>query len=273
MNEPKNIISLGAGVQSTTMALMAARGELLPMPDAAVFADTGDEPQEVYRHLEWLTSLLPFPVVKAMRSKLSTAMITGDNAARMPFYIKNGGTKTRQCTRGFKIRPIRAAVRTILGVGNRAHIPPGTVSQWIGISTDEADRMKPSGCRFVVNRWPLIEIGMNRIRADKWLWDYYGRHAPKSACKQCPYQEPERLLHLQTTSPSEFAELVEFDEGLRTPENVRRFHGEIFLTSARIPLVQIDLAGIVADRLDRKTRQKTLFPDEFTNECEGMCGL
>ena len=40
----KNIISLGAGVQSTTMALMAACGELLPMPDAAVFADTQDEP-------------------------------------------------------------------------------------------------------------------------------------------------------------------------------------------------------------------------------------
>ena len=36
-----NIISLGAGVQSTTMALMAARGEIGPMPDHAIFADTG----------------------------------------------------------------------------------------------------------------------------------------------------------------------------------------------------------------------------------------
>lgn len=46
------IISLGAGVQSTTMALMAAAGELEPMPDAAIFADTGWEPKAVYAHCE-----------------------------------------------------------------------------------------------------------------------------------------------------------------------------------------------------------------------------
>ena len=58
-----HIISLGAGVQSTTMALMAAHGEIEPMPDCAIFADTGDEPQAVYDHLAWLMSgnVLPFP--------------------------------------------------------------------------------------------------------------------------------------------------------------------------------------------------------------------
>ena len=45
------IISLGAGVQSTTMALMAAHGEITPMPDCAIFADTGWEPKAVYDHL------------------------------------------------------------------------------------------------------------------------------------------------------------------------------------------------------------------------------
>ena len=43
-----NILSLGAGVQSTTMAFMAAKGELTPMPDCAIFADTGAEPKHVY---------------------------------------------------------------------------------------------------------------------------------------------------------------------------------------------------------------------------------
>lgn len=41
-------LSLGAGVQSTTMALMAAHGEIQPMPDCAIFADTGWEPKAVY---------------------------------------------------------------------------------------------------------------------------------------------------------------------------------------------------------------------------------
>ncbi len=58
MNEPIHIISLGAGVQSSTMALMAACGEITPMPTAAIFADTGDEPKAVYEWLGWLASKL-----------------------------------------------------------------------------------------------------------------------------------------------------------------------------------------------------------------------
>lgn len=38
------VLSLGAGVQSSTMALMAAKGEITPMPDCAIFADTQSEP-------------------------------------------------------------------------------------------------------------------------------------------------------------------------------------------------------------------------------------
>lgn len=38
-------LSLGADVQSTTMALLAAYGEVGPMPDCAIFADTGWEPR------------------------------------------------------------------------------------------------------------------------------------------------------------------------------------------------------------------------------------
>ena len=58
------VLSLGAGVQSTTLALMAAHGEIGPMPDCAIFADTGWEPNAVYEHLAWLGSpnVLPFPI-------------------------------------------------------------------------------------------------------------------------------------------------------------------------------------------------------------------
>ena len=57
---PYNVLSLG--VQSTAMALMAAKGEITPMPNIAIFADTQAEPKSVYEHLEWLKKQLPFPV-------------------------------------------------------------------------------------------------------------------------------------------------------------------------------------------------------------------
>ena len=47
------ILSLGAGVQSTTLLLMSCKGEL-PKLDCAIFADTGWEPKAVYEHFDWL---------------------------------------------------------------------------------------------------------------------------------------------------------------------------------------------------------------------------
>ncbi len=71
MTEPIHIISLGAGVQSSTMALMAAAGEITPMPTAAIFADTQAEPQSVYTWLDWLEKQLPFPVVRVTKGSLT----------------------------------------------------------------------------------------------------------------------------------------------------------------------------------------------------------
>lgn len=47
------VLSLGAGRQSTTLALLSAEG-VLPKLDACIFADTGWEPERVYRHLDRL---------------------------------------------------------------------------------------------------------------------------------------------------------------------------------------------------------------------------
>src|SRR5882724_11831967 len=140
LSNPKlRVLSLGAGVQSTTLALVAARGEIEP-PDCAIFADTGDEPAAVYEHLAWLRSpnVLPFPihVVKPNRSLISSLM-AGDETARIPWHVGAGGLGSRQCTRGWKIRPIRRKIRELLGVGPKGYVAPGSVESWIGISTDE----------------------------------------------------------------------------------------------------------------------------------------
>ena len=45
-------LSLGAGVQSSTLYLLAVTGEL-PLPDVAIFAHTQSEPTWVYEHQDW----------------------------------------------------------------------------------------------------------------------------------------------------------------------------------------------------------------------------
>lgn len=68
------ILSLGAGVQSTTLALMAAHGEI-DRVDCAIFADTQSEPKAVYDHLERLRAALPFPVYIVSKGSLRQELI------------------------------------------------------------------------------------------------------------------------------------------------------------------------------------------------------
>ena len=147
------ILSLGAGVQSSTLALMAAKGEIKPMPDCAIFADTGAEPQGVYDYLDWLEKQLPFPVHRVMEGKgLKVKLnksIKENTFAPIPFFSESdkesGGLLRRHCTADYKITPIRKKIRELLGLkkGERAG-KEVRVIQYIGISTDEASRMKPS---------------------------------------------------------------------------------------------------------------------------------
>ena len=47
------VLNLGAGVQSTTLYMLAAEGRIEPF-DVAIIADTKDETARTYRHVEWL---------------------------------------------------------------------------------------------------------------------------------------------------------------------------------------------------------------------------
>lgn len=258
-------ISLGAGVQSTALALMAAHGLIGPMPDCAIFADTGDEPAAVYEHLRWLISgnVLPFPVYQVSRGQLSARLLAGDDMARVPFHVGAGGLATRQCTRNYKLRPIRHKVRELLGRPGRAYIAPGTVEQWIGISTDEAIRIKPSGVKFILNRHPLIELGMSRGGCIEWMLGQGYPRPPKSSCVYCPYRRDDQHIETRDTAPADWRHACDVDAALRLPANVARFHGELFVHRSRVPLAEAELkAGV-----DRGAA------DDFGQECEGMCGV
>lgn len=258
-----NIISLGAGRQSTAMVLMAAHGLISPMPDAAIFADTGDEPAWVYDTLRWLqgANVLPFPVIVTQRGRLSDDLVKGEDEARLPAFVKPTGMSPRQCTRNYKIRPIRRAIREFIGAGQRGYIAPGAVSQWIGISRDEAHRMKPSGVKFMVNRWPLIDMGMSVRDCESWLRanDYpvpWG-----SACAECPFIDDAFRRRIRDHDPDTWERACQTDDALRSPENVKRFRGELYIHPSRVPLREVDLSGHTAQL------------DLWGNECEGMCGV
>src|ERR1035441_9097717 len=89
--EPIHILSLGAGVQSSTLALMAAAGEVTPMPTCAIFADTQDEPVSVYKWLDWLEKQLPFPVYRVTKGRLSDKALKFRTSKKGRTSTKNDG--------------------------------------------------------------------------------------------------------------------------------------------------------------------------------------
>ncbi len=264
MSEPIHIISLGAGVQSSTMALMAAHGEITPMPSFAVFADTGDEPWQVYKWLkQTLIPILPFPVIVAKRmrgDKSETTlcdMIVERNRTQIPAWFKGkdgrGALGKRQCTSTWKIEPIERIVREQLGtVGKR--MADLSVIQWIGISLDEAHRMKPSRNNWQVNRWPLVEKRMRRGDCVEWLRIRAYRKPPKSACVYCPYQDDSRWREMKRENGPDW------EIALRAESKL--LQGE-FLHRSLVPLDQVDFST------DEDHGQQVM----FGNECEGMCGV
>lgn len=271
MGPALRVISLGAGVQSTTMALMAALGEIGPMPDCAIFADTGAEPLAVYRHLDWLEGVLPFPVHRVSAGNLRDEIVgamSGSNRinARPPFFTASGGMLHRQCTQDYKILPITKKVRELVGLkkGQRAPKVP-IVEQWIGISMDEAIRMKPSRLPFIRHRWPLIEKEMHRRHCLVWCEERQYPKPAKSACTFCPYTDNARWRDMKANDPASFAEAVAIDKAIRPgmPGPRRPRNEAWFVHRDRVPLDEVDLS----------TPEDHGQLNMFNNECEGMCGV
>jgi len=116
------ILSLGAGVQSSTLALMIEKGEI-PMVDAGIFADTQAESKETMEFLNWLKSKLSYPVYIISKGNLTEHLLNTDFPIA-PFYSLDTltgkkGLMMRQCTNDYKISIITQKVRQLLGLKKR----------------------------------------------------------------------------------------------------------------------------------------------------------
>ena len=263
------VISLGAGVQSSTMAIMAAKGDFPPV-DCAIFADTGYEPKAVYTYLEFLKKILPYPVYLVEKGNIRDDMLAAKGTTNFvvaPFFTQNKitgkkGMVMRQCTNDYKIQPIRTKIRELCNVKKGKHFPKDKyVEQWIGISTDEAGRMKPARDKYILNRHPLIEAKMSRQDCINYLKKENIPLPEKSACIVCPYHNDAYWHFMKTERPSEFADAVDFDKQVR---NISRKEDEqLYAHRSCKPLDEVEF--------NKKEDDKQL--DMFNNECEGMCGV
>ncbi|MFD4476406.1 hypothetical protein ACFWPU_09880 [Streptomyces sp. NPDC058471] len=242
------------------MLALSAKG-ILPKVDYAIFADTGWEPQSVYRHLDRLERDIAepagIPVLRVSSGNIrKDALDPHHRFASMPLYILNQdgkpGMTRRQCTGEYKIKPLKKKVRELLGYPYPARIPRDVfVEQWVGISTDEFHRAKDSDVKYMRNRHPLIDIGWSRADCVKYLTSLGLADTPKSSCLGCPFHGNAQWRSIRDSSPHEWADVVAFDAAIRKG-NARanasgnRLLGEAFLHRSRVPLDQAPIDHVTA---------------------------
>lgn len=248
------ILSCGAGVQSSALILLAARGEI-PRFDAAIFADTQWEPAQVYRQLDQLTAIAAeagMAVVRVSAGNIrADALDPAHRFASMPLFTlgPNGekGMARRQCTSEYKIKPIKAEVRRRLGYPHPARVPAGVYAEMsIGISVDEIERARSADVAYMRNTFPLLDLGWRRGDCARYLAQHGLSGFGKSSCIGCTFHDDAFWVRLKTDSPAEWADAVDFDRAIRhgsarANADGHPLRGQFFLHRQRVPLDRVVL--------------------------------
>ena len=275
------VLSLGAGVQSSTVLFKMLDQEIKPA-DIAIFADTGNEQKEVYVWLDYLKDLMKDKMdFYVVRNEENTGHIIDDYKSAsgrhslIPLHIKRADGTTsinmRTCTAEYKIKPLQRKVKEILGGSLRGRC----VEMVMGISYDEIQRAKIPSNKWQINCYPLVENKITRSDCKHWISHTDYGQPPRSACIICPYHDNKEWKNLKDNYPDEFEYAVKFDEWLRDPNSnsaaLQKFRdynekkqtpSQQYVYKGKVPLKEATFD-------EPSDYQGTLFDDE----CEGMCGI
>lgn len=255
-----NVISLGAGKQSSYMLLTALEGAYKFKPDIAIFSDTGCEPEFTYQFLNWLKEFVKtkydFDIIIVSKGDImqdTIDYIEGKKAGNPQIPLRlgdSGGILNRHCTSDYKIAPIRKYLQSVRN-GQK-------IKLWIGISLDEMERQKTSDVQYIEHYYPLIEqrIKIDQIR--EWFRLNDVPEPMKSSCLICPFHSKQYWQLFKKNFPNEFEKACQFDEKIR---NYPKLNSKAYLYKDLKPLRDIDFS-----------QQPSLFP-ELIEECYGLCGL
>ena len=268
------VLSLGAGVQSSTLALMIEQN-LIPPVDCAIFSDTQAEPKAVYEWLDWLESKLSYPVYRVTWRNLKQDVLDAAKgeykAFTIPFFTKNKTTGKkkmlmRQCTNDYKVRPITQKVRELIGLQKGEKRKKGTrVEMLMGISMDEIFRVKENRVKYIFNEYPLVDKKMRREDCVQWMKENNFPEPPRSACTFCPFHNDKEWLHIKKNE-EEWKEVLAIDKAIRDQERFKNNNktdysqDQYFLHRTAQPLDEVDF-----DKNDKQI-------DFFNEECTGFCG-
>jgi hypothetical protein len=241
------VASFGGGVNSTAMLLgMYERGEKV---DLVLFADTGGEKPETYRHKDEFSAWLlahGMPEIIEVRRMVNvpaeqqshlTDYITLEQECLDKKTLPSIVTGIRSCSDQFKIRPQDRYLR-VWQPAIQAWERGEKVTKLIGFDAGEPHRVKDFTSTKYQNRYPLIEWDWAREQCLETIRRHGLEAPPKSSCFFCPEMQEWEIVQLAQDSPELFERAVAMErnntaltqiKGLartHTWESVAQFHGD-----------------------------------------------
>ena len=146
-----NIVSYGAGVDSTAMILKMIEKKIII--DHVVFADTGGELPETYKTVKFMKKFLkkkniPFEIVRNF--SLITLLERCFIRKVFPDMFR------RWCTRDFKVAPIHRFYRKFF--------KGYQINEYLGIDSAEQKRCRIAKEDYITKFYPLVDWNMDMLK-------------------------------------------------------------------------------------------------------------
>lgn len=248
------ILSCGAGMQSTALALMSCENKmkgfmvhpLVPIYDLIVFCDLGGEPAWVYEQVRFINEAcekagIPFIVLDTNLYGYYMERFGRKNVVSIPFWsVAPDGSKAkmrRRCTIDFKILKIQQYARYNLhGYRPKQHTKKediGVHEMHIGFSAEEARRSFKSLHPMYINRYPLIEMGLTRSDNFKYILEVWGLETKASACVFCPFHRNYFYYHLMMNHENDYLQVTSMDKMLEERQPDTPIRSKLYISRSR----------------------------------------
>ena len=247
------ILSCGAGMQSTALALMSCENKKhgivypeIPVYDLIVFCDMGWEPDWVYEQVEFIKKACEDC---GITFKILETDLYGDyiekfgvrRVASIPFWSvdANGkkGKMRRQCTIDKKIVAIQKYVRyEILGYKFRQKCKKedkGRHEMHIGFSKEEEHRVFESMNPMFVTKFPLVDMGLTRADNYKYILEEWGIETKASACSYCPFHRNYFFQHIKEHCPDCYKAVVNLVNVLEERQPGSQIRSKLYISRSR----------------------------------------
>lgn len=228
------ILSFGAGTQSTALALMSCENAMaigtlphpeVPIYDHVIICDLGLEAPWVYEQMHFVRKAcekagIPFHIIDSPLYEDYMRNYGEKRVVSIPWYTlqengKKGKVRRRFCTLDYKTEKISGYVKwEILGYKKGSRLRAEDIkahTMHIGFSAEEKHRCKENPNPLFINRFPLVELGLDRAANYTYIRDVWGLETRASACSFCPFHKNYFFQYIKENEPEHYRQIVAFD--------------------------------------------------------------